>query len=385
MPLVSKSLSALLKIVSSGKLALAIVLILMIFAFAGASLPQQDRVNPDDLDQWQNDHTAITAIAKPLGLFHVFTSWPFMITLLALGVNTLTCTLIRFIKDGGFSCLKGPNGMQKAGFLLLHLSLITLMAGGFTSTALKLNGFIVLTEGQTFIEDHSSYIRIVEGPLRKKVHQNFALKMNEVKTKYENGIHLTDVTSILDVFEKHNKITQANIKINHPFTYKSLAFTHKDMGFSPKIEIREKKSGKVLLHSFVMLSTFTKDDATEYRDFLPLSFLKNRTIVTVYPDHEMKDGQPIKTSEEPTNPLIRIEVEGDDGKIISKEYITLGKRAAVGEYIFKFTDLRRWVEFQVVEDPGYLIACASLWLGLVALLMRYIPDLQKWSISSEQS
>ena len=72
-------------------------------------------------------------------------------------------------------------------------------------------------------------------------------------------------------------------------------------------------------------------------------------------------------------------------EIISKEYITLGEKAAVGEYIFKFTDLRRWVEFQVVEDPGYLIACASLWLGLVALLMRYIPDLQKWSISSEQS
>ncbi len=332
MPLVSKTLSALLKIVSSGKLALVVVLVLMVFAFAGAVLPQEDRVNPDDIAHWQNNHAAITAIAKPIGLFHIFTSWPFMITIMVLGINTLTCTVIRFARDGGLSSLKGPDGMEKTGFLLLHISLVTLMAGGFISTAFKMNGYIILTEGQTFIENHESYVRIVEGPLRKKDHKNFALKMNEVKTIYKNGIHLTDVTSILDVFEKHNKITQATIKINRPFTYKSLAFTHKDMGFSPKIEISEKKSGRVLLNSFVMLSTFIRNDTTEYRDFLPLSFLKNRTIVTVYPDHEMKDGQPVKISEEPTNPLIRIEVEGDDGNIISKEYyIPLGEKAAIGE------------------------------------------------------
>jgi hypothetical protein len=207
--------------------------------------------------------------------------------------------------------------------------------------------------------------------------------MNEVKTKYEHGLHLTDVTSSLDIFEHHEKVAQANIKINHPFTYKSLAFTHKNMGFSPKIEVKEKKSGKVLLNSFVMLSTFVNDETTEYRDFLPFEFLKNRTIITVYPDHEMKDGQPVKSSEEPGDPLIRIEIKGDNDKIISTEYLALGENVAIGEHILKFNDLRRWVEFQVVEDPGYLTVCLSLWLGLAALLLRYIPDLQKWSVSAE--
>jgi hypothetical protein len=383
MPLVSKWLSALLKIISSGKLALVIVFILMLFAFAGAALPQQGRVNPEDILQWQLANKGLTALLKPLGLFGVFTSWPFMITLLLLGVNTFTCTILRFIKDGGFACLKGPKAMEKGGFLLLHISLIILLAGGFISTAKKLNGFIILTEGQTFIENHESYIRLAEGPLRKKVHKNFALKMNEIKTKYEKGLHLIDVTSSLDVFEQNSEVAQADIKINHPFTYRSVSFTHKDIGFSPRIQIKEKESGKVLFYSFVMLKSFDTENGKEYRDFLPLSFLQNRTIITVYPDYAMKAGDAVKTSEEPNNPLIRIQVEDDVGKIISKEYLTLGRETSIGEYVFEFTDLRRWASFKVVDDPGYFTVCISFWIGLAALLLRYIPEFKKWSVETD--
>lgn len=384
MSLVSKSLSVLLKVISSGKLALAIVLILMIFSFAGATLPQRDRVNPEDIVQWQQDHAFMTPVAKQIGLFHVFTSWPFMITLIALGVNTLACTALRFVKDGGFACLTGPKRIEKSGFFLLHISLVMLIVGGFITTALKLNGHIILTEGQTFFEDHASYLRIAEGPLRKKSHKNFALKLNEITTEYQKAFYQTDVTSRLDVLEQGQKVKEATVKVNRPFTYKSFAFTHQDIGFSPRIEIRDKNTGRILFYSFVMLKTYDTENGKEYRDFLPLEFLKNRTIVTVYPDHVMKDGEALKTSEEPLNPLIRIEAEGKDGKIVSKEYLTPGQEVSIGDYIFKFADLRRWASYQVVDDPGYVTVCISLWLGLGALLLRYVPDMRKWSASSDK-
>ncbi len=384
MSLISKSLSVLLKIVSSGKLALAIVLILMIFSFAGAVLPQTDRVNPEDILQWQQDHTLITPVAKQIGLFHVFTSWPFMITLIALGVNTLTCTALRFVRDGGFACLTGPKRIEKAGFFLLHISLVILLVGGFITTALKLNGHIILTEGQTFVENHKSYLRIAEGPLRKESHKNFALKLNEITTEYQKAFYQTDVTSKLDVLEQGQKVKEATVKVNRPFTYKSFAFTHQDIGFSPRIEIKDKSTGRILFYSFVMLKTYDTENGKEYRDFLPLDFLENRTVITVYPDHVMKDGHAVKTSDEPLNPLIRIEAESQDGKIISKEYLTPGQEASMGEYVFKFADLRRWASFQVVDDPGYLTVCISLWLGLGALLLRYVPDMRKWSANDDK-
>jgi hypothetical protein len=32
----------------------------------------------------------------------------------------------------------------------------------------------------------------------------------------------------------------------------------------------------------------------------------------------------------------------------------------------------------VVQDPGYLPVCVALWLGLGALILRYVPDLKRW-------
>ena len=98
-----------------------------------------------------------------------------------------------------------------------------------------------------------------------------------------------------------------------------------------------------------------------------------------------KDGKVVKVSDEPNNPLVRIEVENKEGKVISEDYLTPGDEVSIGDNIFKFSDLRRWVSFQVIEDPGYLTVCVSLWMGLAALLLRYVPDLKKWSVSSEIS
>ena len=99
----------------------------------------------------------------------------------------------------------------------------------------------------------------------------------------------------------------------------------------------------------------------------------------------MEDGKAVKVSDEPDNPLVRIEVEDQEGEVIVEDYLTLGSEVSIGDNILKFTDLRRWVSFQVIEDPGYLTVCVSLWMGLAALLLRYIPDLKRWSVSSEIS
>ena len=60
--------------------------------------------------------------------------------------------------------------------------------------------------------------------------------------------------------------------------------------------------------------------------------------------------------------------------------LPLGSRIVMEEYVFFFTELRRWSGFMVVQDPGYLPVCVALWLGLGALILRYTPDLKKWFV-----
>ncbi|MHC4312978.1 MAG: cytochrome c biogenesis protein ResB [Planctomycetota bacterium] len=214
-----------LRFLSSSKLALVLVLVVILFSLAGAILPQEGMIESKDIAAWQKEHPILTGALEPAGFFHVFHSWPFLVTIVVLGINTLTCTVLHFVKDGGLSALNGPRGIEKAGFFLLHISLIVLFAGGFWSAATKLDGYIVLTEGQPFIERHNSYVRLVEGPLRREHHKKFVVALKRVVTKYEKQRYLTDVTSNLEILSEGKRATNGTVKFNKPFTYKGLSFT----------------------------------------------------------------------------------------------------------------------------------------------------------------
>ncbi|MHC4131554.1 MAG: cytochrome c biogenesis protein ResB [Planctomycetota bacterium] len=370
--------TTLLNILSSSKLALILVGLLIIFALAGAILPQLGMLEPEKITQWQQAHPTVTPLLGPLGFFNVFHSWPFLINILLLALNTLTCTILRFVKEGGISGLKGTGAAERIGSFLLHISLILLLAGGFCSAGLKLDGNIVLTEGQSFREQHNGYLRLVEGPLRPESHKDFDVVLKNVQIEYKRKKYPVDIVSNLEFFQQGRKLTEATVKVNEPFTFRDLAFTQDETGFSPRLVIRDKDSNDVLINSFIALKTFRTKTGKEYRDFLPLAFLDNRVIITLYPSYVENKGRLEKNGDEPENPLLLIEVEDEMGQFISQTQLLKGSKIELGGHVFEFVDLRRWASFRIVEDPGYLVVCLSIWLGFFALLLRYSPDLSEW-------
>jgi hypothetical protein len=363
---------------ASSKLALVLVLLIILFSIVGAVLPQQGGMEFREVALWQEAHPAITGMMRPLGFFRVFHSWPFLAIILILGVNTLTCTVLRFVKEGGFSSLRGPEAVRRVGFLSIHLSLILLFAGGFLTSAMKMEARIVLTEGQTFKERHVNYLQLVEGPLRPERHTEAIVRLKKVQVKYEKKRYPISVTSNIDIKSIGNRLVNGAVKVNEPFTYKGLAFTQDRIGFSPRLMIRDKKSKRLLLNSFIALQTFDTPAGKVYRDFLPLPFFKQRVIVTVFPSFFMDNGQVKKTGDEPQNPILLIEMEDEAGEVTLQGNVRLGSEITLGEHLFFFADLRRWSAFKVVADPGYLVVCVSLWLGVGALILRYVPELKKW-------
>jgi len=333
-----------------------------------------------DIALWQMGHPNITRMLRPLGFFHVFHSWPFIVSILTLGVNTLTCTLFRFVKEGGFSSFRGPGSVRRMGFFSLHLSLIILFAGGFLTSATRMKARIVLTEGQTFEERHDNYLQLVEGPLRTERHTGAIVRLEKVQIKFEKKRYPIDVTSTLEFLSNGDAAVKGVIKVNYPFTYKDLAFTQDKTGFSPRLVIRDKKSKRLLFNSFIALQTFDTPAGKVYRDFLPLPFLKQTFIVTVFPSFSIDGGGVRKTGEDPDNPLLRIEMIDPIRQVSAHDDMTLGGSISLEEYIFFFTELRRWSGFMVVDDPGYLPVCVALWMGLGALILRYVPDLKRWFV-----
>lgn len=363
---------------SSSKLALALIVLIILFSIAGAVMPQEGMMESKDITVWQQEHPALTRVLEPVGFFHVFHSWSFLITIVVLGINTLTCTVLHFVKDGGLSVLKDPRGIEKAGFFLLHISLIMLFAGGFWSSATKLDGYIVLTEGQRFTERHESYLRLVEGPLRPQRHREFVVALKKIRVKLERARYITDVASNLEFLTDGVKKTEGIVKYNKPFTYKGLSFIQSETGFSPRLEISDRQSGRTLANTFVALKTFHETGARQYRDFLPLPFFRHMVIVTLYPSFRCENGEPRNTSEDPKNPFLRIEMKDESGKVVSHDYVPFKDEVDIGDYSFSFSDLRRWSAFRVVQDSGYPVVCVSFWVGMVSLLLRYVPFFRRW-------
>ena len=204
-----------LKTISSSRLALTLVLLVIVFSLAGAILPQQGGMDDADITAWQKAHPVITSVFKPIGAFNVFRSWPFLVIIFLLAINTLTCTIFQFKAEGRFYGRSNISPITKLGFLLLHLSIIAILICGFYTAAAGLDGRIVLTEGQSFIEEHDNYQRLAEGPLRPKWHQGFLVKLKKVRTKFEKQ-HLVDVSSEIEIYSGEKKSANKTIRVNYP-------------------------------------------------------------------------------------------------------------------------------------------------------------------------
>lgn len=370
--------TGLLNGLSSGKLALVLIVLLILFSVVGAMVPQDGLFSKTDIGQWREAHPLATSLLAPPGLFHVFHSWPFLITIVVLAVNTLTCTVLFLTRQGGFGCLIGPMAARRCGFLALHLSLILLFAGGLLSAAANLDGKIVLIEGQTFTDEHDNYLQLQEGPLRTERHTGVAVRLKQVNIDYEQQRYRMAVGSQLEVLNAGEVVTSGVVEVNHPFIHQGLSFTQDETGFAPRLEIRDAARNRTMVDSFIALETARTEQGREYRDFLPLPFLKRRVVVSLFPSF-VRDGDEVrKAGDAPDKPMLVFNVEGDFGEVVETHYAELGGQVRIGAHTFGFTDLRQWASFRVGHDPGYLPVCWALWLGLAAMILRYYPDLRAW-------
>jgi hypothetical protein len=219
--------------------------------------------------------------------------------------------------------------MHRWGFLLLHLSFVLLFAGAFLSAAARSSGYIVLTEGQSFTEQHDNYVRIAEGPLRGERHKGFVAVLKEMQNEYADKIYRTGVTSYLEIISDGNKVDSGTVKFNRPFVYEGQSFTLDETGYSPRLKIYKKNNSRPLFNSFVALQTFQRDDGRRYHDFLPLPFFKNKVLVTLYPAYELLGDEIQKTGENPENPLILIEMEDENGNVVARGHAALNEKVAV--------------------------------------------------------
>jgi cytochrome c biogenesis protein ResB len=366
------------RFLASARLALVLVGLLILLALAGAVLPQEGALDRNALAAWRQAHPLADTLLGPLGLFGVFHSPLFLAVILLLALNTLTCTIRQFQLEWGWWRLAGPQKIARGGFFLLHLALIGIMAGGFWSAAGRFDGYFLLSEGQTVAVAGTGLLRESAGPWSRRPPDGMEITLSEVRTDFAADRFLTGLAADLRINTRAGIGNEGTARINEPLAVSGWDITPDETGYSPRIQIRDSRGGRMLLDSFVALETSQEGTERIYRDFLPLPVQGQRVVMTLYPDHRRGADGYEQTGDEPDRPLLLLEFQDRLGRTYRREYLPFRQRVDAGRYAFAFPELRRWTSFLVSHDPGYPLVWLSLWLALAALLLRYWPDLSRW-------
>ena len=365
-------------LLASTYLTLVVVVLLIALSLIGALVPQQGIVEENVIQGWQRTHALATRFLEPAGLFSAFNSPVFLTALLILFLNTLACTYKSIFRDGLFAGKSRDNRLRRFGFLVLHVSILVCIIGGIVSAGFRMSGHLILTEGQRVADRHEVYPKIVTGPFRKEPHGRFELELIdaqfELATKWTPG----KIVAAVRLSEESAQPIDADIKFNYPFKFNHTTFTLREIGYAPEVKITSVRRRMPALEGFIALKVWGYNEERKHYDFLPLPQAGRRLSLTLYPSHEIRDGEVVKTSEALSNPVLLVFQEVMNGTKSPTVSIEPGNSATIGELNIHFGELRQWAAFQVVHDPGYGIVCASFWLAIIALGLRYTPEIKDW-------
>ncbi|MEK6646811.1 MAG: cytochrome c biogenesis protein ResB [Candidatus Firestonebacteria bacterium] len=403
-----------IKKLASIKFTIVLFVIIAITSIVGTLIIQQA-----DVDFLKQRYGVLFQIFNFLGIFDLYHSWWFIVLLVLLTLNILTCSIDRlgiifrqiisppikvelsYITQQKFnSKIKfktAPNlindkiseGLEKFGYavlgkdenvfghkgawsrigvILVHFSFFLILVGAAIGGIFGVKGNIEIAEGEKVSQFYSRNSQIPY-PL------DFSIYLKKFTVEYYPDTQRPkSFISEVEISEKDKVVLDKKIEVNHPLKYKKFSFYQSSFGTSEKVEyialtvkgVRNKEvfSFKVKLdEEFNLPKT---DFKAKVEDFLPDFAM----------DEHMK---PFSKSEESNNPAVLISLFKNDKFYVSFWAFKNFPEYHVSKglpYNFYFNDFKQvyYSGLQVTKDPGVpfiYIGSGLLLLGLMFSLLSY--------------
>lgn len=396
----------LLKILTSLRLTISLIVALGLIFLLGLWIPQKGLLDYEAYTAWKSGKPQIVAILEWAGLIDIYRA-PLTITLWCSFFLNLSLVMWQRIRNvrlriavpdplpsptgGGFPHKKVLNlpsplsfealgeGLSAKGYrlhgseghfyavknrlsplasLVFHLSFFLILLGGVISLYTRFTGQVDLAEGEVFQGEPARYNASPQLPRYGGYPKAFVAitKITPlVKGQTPTGlmVTLTDDAGIV-----------RHIDINQPYRRGIVSFVIKDLGLAPLVVLRD-QSGREVDGAFVKLDVLRgKEDGFRMgaHDFR----------VRFFPDHELAGGVDRTRSEEFRNPVLTFTAgQGEAGVVYRLPYLS-GARFQLDGMTYELPRVAYWVRFTVVSEKGvplvyggFLLACVGLFLRLV--------------------
>ncbi len=350
-------MTRLLGLTSSTYLAALVIFALTGFVVLSSLLPQESGASLAQIEAWQRTHSFAASLARPLGLFHAFSSWPFLGLLVVLSLNLAACTLSRVL-----SFWSKSRSLSLAGSIVLHAGLLAIVCGGAITAAYGFDGTVAVTEGQGVdLSFGSGFLRLQSGPLSSPASlPRMRLTLRRFDPVRSAGKE-TAFNSTIDIQPTGGEVESRRISVNRPAAVSGYGITQADYGYSPLISLstREGRLGE----AFVALKSFREGQEPRFEDFIDVPGLRSRLLMRLLPSPQGGSAGKVLS--------LRLLEEG--GKTRRAKSIRLGEEAAVGAVRVDFRDLRYWSAYRMRRDPGMPVVYAGFLVCLIGVALRYWP------------
>jgi cytochrome c biogenesis protein len=300
--------------------------------------------------------------------------------------NFLTAKRFRVVRyDDGRSVAAEKGYVREAGNLFFHLSLIILLIAIALGASQGARGEAIVNEGETFINAPTGYDNLSLGRLfNAEALTPFAITLRQFEPTFtDDGLPL-EYIAYVDVQKTPDSAAEATtIRVNHPLTFGSTRVYLIAHGYAPRVTVRG-GDGDVVFQGPVALlpqdTNLTSTGAIKVPDAQPdqlgflASFLPTATFdparggFSSHPD--AKDPRLLLSawkgdlgldSGVPQS-VYRLDVTDLDR--IGIKALAVGQSWEFAEGSITFDGWIRWINLQVVRDPGKGLA---LWGAIAAL------------------
>ena len=289
--------------------------------------------------------------------------------------------------------------IRESGNLLFHLSLIGILIGVSVGSLGGMRGSAIVNEGESFTNVATSYDTLSAGrffrlsdfpPITLKV-----VKFTAVYDPISNAAR--DYSLIVDITESgKSNSRRVEVKVNKPLTFGSTRIYLQANGFSPKVTVRDESENIVLSGAIPFLpqdGNLTSIGAIKVPDLTPTQLGIVASFLPTAERDKIRGG--FSSYPEALNPrLLMAAWLGDLGldtgvpqsvyRIKTEEMERVGLKSLAPGQVWKipgssgisesvgsitFDGVTKWVNLQVVRDPGKPFALLGAIFALLGLLI----------------
>ena len=372
--------------------AIILLAILALLATIGTLLPQLPQ-NPRGVMGYVLSHPASAPWFARLGLFDIFSSWPFIIVAVLMYTSIGASMFIRV--PAAWRRAKDPAQRNRGlwaevASIIFHASFFILLVGVLYGKAGGFLGNVAVVEGDSFTEARANYDNLSEGRLATQ-HANFQVKVDSFSASYWPSGAPRDFTSQVRIYDGGRLVEAKSIQVNHYIDYRGVKIYQAGFGWAPTLKI-ETPDGRVVedVPTIFIGDPQFANGVIKAPSAGPGDQQLGVTAIFM-PDPQIVDQSIAPGTPQLRNPILLVRLYRGDLHLnqpqnvfaLDTSNMDLRWRGAlrVGEsvvtpdgYRLSFTGLKRYTDLTVNKDPGIPIVLAAFVIGLAALLISlYLP------------